>query len=79
MADLSYNQIMICEGVHEPPGETVEEKEAAYYAAWQALIDSGVVWTLQGWFGRTAMRLIEAGVCKPREDWIPPESHPSDR
>lgn len=55
--------ILICEGVREPPGETEEEKEAAYYAAWQELIDSGLVWSLQGWFGRTAVRLIEAGVC----------------
>lgn len=79
MADLSYNQIMICEGVHEPPGETEEEREAAYYAAWQGLIDSGVVWTLQGWFGRTAMRLIEAGVCTAPPELEAPTSHPSDR
>ena len=79
MADLSYNQIMICEGVEEPPGETAEEKEAAYYAAWQSLIDSGIVWTLQGWFGRTAMRLVEAGVCTLPENFNGPASFPSDR
>lgn len=32
-------------------------------AAWQSLIDSGVVWSLQGSYGRTATYLIENGVC----------------
>ena len=31
--------------------------------AWQHLIDRGLAWRLQGWFGRTASRLIEAGIC----------------
>lgn len=31
--------------------------------AWQHLIDTGLAWKLQGWFGRTAQGLIEAGVC----------------
>lgn len=29
--------------------------------AWQYLVTSGLAWTLQGWFGRTAAALIEAG------------------
>jgi hypothetical protein len=32
-------------------------------AAWQYLIDTGVVWQLQGWYGRTAAALIEFGHC----------------
>ncbi len=37
--------------------------EAEYIAAWQQLIDTGLAWTLQGWFGRTAKYMIEQGYC----------------
>jgi hypothetical protein len=33
------------------------------YAAWQFLIDSGAVWTLPSWYGRTAHDLIAVGIC----------------
>jgi hypothetical protein len=31
--------------------------------AWQYLIDTGIAWKLQGWFGRQATDLIERGIC----------------
>jgi hypothetical protein len=39
------------------------EDEGQYLEAWQTLIDTGTCWKLQGWFGRTAMDLINSGAC----------------
>jgi len=54
----TFRATMIAEGEEEVD-------EATYIAAWQLLIDTGLCWQLQGWFGRTAMTLIEDGVCSP--------------
>ena len=41
------------------------DSEDQVIEAWQTLINTGLAWQLQGWFGRTAHRLIEDGICTP--------------
>lgn len=53
----TYDAVMIAEGVQEP------ESEEQLIEAWQFLIDTGLCWQLQGWFGRQAQSLIDAGIC----------------
>ena len=53
----NYKAVAIAEGF-----EPAESEEQAI-EAWQHLIDTGLAWTLQGWFGRNAQSLIEQGVC----------------
>jgi len=43
------------------------ESEEQVIEAWQTLIDTGTCWKLQGWFGRTAMDLINNGTCTAPE------------
>lgn len=38
------------------------ESEEEYIRAWQHLHNTGLAYTLQGWFGRTAENLINAGL-----------------
>ena len=37
------------------------DSEEQYLEAWQHLVDTGLAWSLQGWFGRTAHTLIQEG------------------
>jgi len=57
----NYNAVGIAEGFIECEDQKTINK------AWQHLIDTGLAWSLQGWFGRTAESLIEQGICKRRE------------
>lgn len=54
----TYTAIGIAEGFIEA------ENEQQIIDAWQHLVDTGIVWQMQGWFGRTATHLIEEGVLK---------------
>ena len=44
------------------PADTVEEE----LKAWQHLIDTGMCWQLQGWFGRQANFLIDNKLCREK-------------
>jgi hypothetical protein len=60
MAMNLYRAVAIAEGF----GEGIEASAELQAEAWQWLINSGDVWKLQGWYGRTAKTLIEQGVCR---------------
>lgn len=47
-------------GIAEGFVEAKDEQEVI--DAWQHLVDTGLAWKLQGWFGRTATQLIEEGI-----------------
>lgn len=38
------------------------ESEEEQLAFWQHLVDTGMAWQLEGFYGRTAMAMIEDGV-----------------
>jgi hypothetical protein len=42
-----------------------EHDQETIISAWQYLLDTGLVWQLQGWYGRAANELIEAGFITP--------------
>jgi len=53
----TFTATMIAEGIEDSSVEKQLE-------AWQHLVDTGIVWTLQGWYGRTARQLINEGLIK---------------
>jgi hypothetical protein len=54
-----FRAAMIAEGAIEA------KSEEEYFQAWQTLVDTGLAWKLQGFFGRTARDMIHAGVIQP--------------
>ena len=56
----NYLAVGIAEGFEQA------RDEEQYIEAWQHLVDTGMAWQLQGFFGRTAAALIEQGVLTAR-------------
>ena len=56
-----YTAVGIAEGFIE------SDNEQQQIEAWQHLINSGLAWSLQGCFGRTAQELIKQGVCHAKK------------
>ncbi len=56
----AYTACSIAEGFS---GE--ENTEEELNAAWQWLVDTGLCWNLQGWYGRNAAAMIEGGILQP--------------
>lgn len=46
------------------------ESEEQIIEAWQYLHDTGLAYKLQGWFGRTAIELIENGIINDNKNTI---------
>jgi hypothetical protein len=58
-----FDATMIAEGNGEMAGvENLEDFPELQLAAWQKLVDTGVVWQLQGCFGRQAQAMIDDGL-----------------
>lgn len=55
-----YTACSIAEGFSDTPPSKKELN-----TAWQWLVDTGLCWQLQGWYGRTATDLIEQKIILP--------------
>lgn len=55
-----YLATAFAEGFCEGEGASLEQQ----IEAWACLIKTGMCWSLQGWFGRSAQGLIESGRIK---------------
>ena len=52
----NYTATMIAEGIYDT------ESEEQYIEAWQHLHDTGLAYQLQGWFGRSAVYMLQEGI-----------------
>ena len=53
-----YTAVGLAEGFVEA------DSQEQIIEAWQYLVDTGLAWSLQGWFGRTAKAMIDQGIIR---------------
>lgn len=49
--------------VEDPEAYGMKTKDVQ--KAWQGLVNTGMAWKLQGWYGRTAADMLASGYIKP--------------
>jgi hypothetical protein len=64
----AHNAIGLAEGFIEA------DSEEQVIEAWQYLLDTGLVWNLQGFFGRTAVAMIKEGILEVKDAEDNPEA-----
>ena len=61
-----YQQLNAFEACQIAEGfDGLNHSEAEVLTAWQWLIDSGLAWQLQGWYGRNADLLLANNILSP--------------
>ena len=68
MNERTHQAIGLAEGFIEA------ESEEEVIEAWQYLLDTGLVWNLQGFFGRTAVAMIKDGILEVKDAEDAPET-----
>ena len=63
--EKKWDSFSACGCVEGFDGE--EHSDEELISAWQYLINTGLCWSLQGWYGRNASALIEQGICHPAQ------------
>jgi len=58
-----YLACAYAEGFGEGEACTTDEE----LSAWQYLVDTGLCWNLQGYYGRTAVRYLQEGIILPAQ------------
>lgn len=63
-----FSATMVAEGDFTMAGVDVPTEELVI-SAWQYLIDTDTIWSLQGSFQRMALNMIGEGICQPSPEW----------